>query len=336
MYTFVDAASALHNPYRTAMLPTILLLVIVPLVVILVVFFRKARAPKPPEEALPELVLLLASPRTLTKEHLVQAVREAFGRDLANAGEGAEEFVASHEGASLVTAEGYAFSLLASPEPYVKDPETESEGIVELRMKIAFAEHRATISAAIVESPEGSTRADAYDRLGRLVAALVDETTRLVFCPETRTGNLLTEETLDGLRGGDPRGMMRTINFNPIGLVSNEDPRMAAATAEARRRLPEFAAAFHAAEDRDAFLVKGPFTDGTHTEFMWVQPTSIERETIHGLLANDPFQVRGLRQGKAVAIAFADVSDWVYGKDGEPVGMFTEAIVRGALSGDAP
>lgn len=318
------------------MLPPFLLLVIVVLVVAGIVFSKRSRAGTPPEEALPELVLLLASPRRLTKEHLVAAVREAFGRDLADAGEEAEEFAASHEGASLARVDGYAFSVLASSEPYVKDPEAESESIVELRMKIAFAEHRATISAAIVDSPEGSTRADAYDRLGRLVAALVDDTTRLVYCPETRTGNLLTEETLDGLRGGDPRGMMRKINFNPIGLVSGEDPRLVAATAEARRRLPEFVAAFDEADDKEAFLVKGPFTDGTHTEFMWVQPTAVEGETIRGLLANDPFQVRGLRQGKAVEIAFGDVSDWVYGKDGEPVGMFTEAIIRGALSGDAP
>src|SRR5262245_2036309 len=53
------------------------------------------------------------------------------------------------------------------------------------------------------------------------------------------------------------------------------DPRFKAAEAEARRRWPEFVAAFNRREPNVAYAVKARFTDGSATEWMWVQVQSI-------------------------------------------------------------
>jgi uncharacterized protein YegJ (DUF2314 family) len=105
---------------------------------------------------------------------------------------------------------------------------------------------------------------------------------------------------------------------------------MRKAVAEAQRRWPEFVAAFLSAEDRDMFIAKGPFTDGEHTEWMWVNVTEIEPSRVIGVLVSKPYRLRNFKEGDAVAFPLEDLNDWLCpGPDGEPVGAFTEAIVRG-------
>lgn len=289
---------------------------------------RRGTAPPAGEEASPNLTLLLREPRVLTTEHLVAAARGAFGRDLSGGGDDATEFAEAAGTQGIVQLEGWNFPVVSAPEPMVENPEAAAEAITELRRKIAFAEHRAFISVGCHRPPEAS-REEAYARMGRLVAELVDDTALLLYSDDTRTGALLNEETMEALRGGDPLRPLRTVNDTSIGLVSGEDPRMVAATAEARRRLPEFVAAVRAGVEHG--IVKGPFTDGTHTEFMWVEARSVAGESIRGALMNAPFQVRGLRQGATVEVRFEAVSDWAYPASDGTVGPFTEGIVRGAL-----
>ena len=292
---------------------------------------RAARGQEGSGEPPLDLTLLLREPRVLTREHLVGAVQRAFGRDLSGGGDEATEFALMAGTMGMVQVEGYAFPVICAPEPIVKDPGTAGEGITELRRRVLFAEHRAFVSVGCANRPEGASREEAYARMGRLVAGLVDDTALLLYSDETHTGALLNEDTTEALRSGDPLKPLRTLNDTSIGLISGEDPRMVEATAEARRRLPEFVAAFHTMSDYGSFLVKGPFTDGTHTEFMWVQSTEIAGETIRGTLMNEPFQVRGVRQGATVEVSFGAVSDWGYvGPEGS-VGLFTERIVRGAM-----
>ncbi len=270
-----------------------------------------------------DLLLLLSAPRILPEEHLRASAREAFGRE-------ADRVVTRGTGGTI-RIDGYALIALPAPEPMVSDLEDAAEGIPELRMRIAFLEHKAFIIVTCVERPKQASRDDAYAYVGRLTAALADDTARLVYSPETRRGNLVNDETLAGLRSGDPLATMRSVTFDAIGLVSGEDPQMVAATAEARRRLPEFVAAVRSGRRLEMCLVKGPFTDGTHTEFMWVAPTEVVGEAIRGTLTNAPFQVRGLCKGSTVEVAFAEVSDWCYPGETGMVGMFTEKIVRSAL-----
>jgi len=58
-------------------------------------------------------------------------------------------------------------------------------------------------------------------------------------------------------------------------------------------------------------FVKAPFRiDESHNEYMWIVVTRWDNGGLHGLLANDPTHVKGLRDGDAVSLSDSEVWDW--------------------------
>ncbi len=76
-----------------------------------------------------------------------------------------------------------------------------------------------------------------------------------------------------------------------------DDPRVKAAEAEARRRLPEFVAAFRSGEGTD-FGVNTRIVGPSRGEHIWVD--AIESGRIRGRLANDPVDLGDLKLGSPV------------------------------------
>jgi uncharacterized protein YegJ (DUF2314 family) len=104
-----------------------------------------------------------------------------------------------------------------------------------------------------------------------------------------------------------------------------EDPRFRAAEDEARRRWPEFVAAFAKRKPGDNFAVKAQFVDGGHTEWMWVQVHSIDGATLRGTLDNEPVYVKNVKGGQSVTVKQADTDDWLFQRQGDKdmTGAFT-------------
>jgi uncharacterized protein YegJ (DUF2314 family) len=115
----------------------------------------------------------------------------------------------------------------------------------------------------------------------------------------------------------------------PAIEVSDDDPRMLAAVTEARRRWPEFLEAFNRRKPSQSFSVKMPFRDDPagDAEFMWVEVISIDGNTIHGSLVNQPFYVRSLTMHDSVEVRLADLNDWIFTQDGQSIGGFTSEIL---------
>src|SRR4051812_3475175 len=86
--------------------------------------------------------------------------------------------------------------------------------------------------------------------------------------------------------------------------IDEDDPRMAAAVAEAKTRLPEFAAAFSKAKDGYQFSVKAPFADqgSEEAEFMWVHVCRVDFDAVHGTLLNEPEFVKSLKYDDVVRV----------------------------------
>jgi uncharacterized protein YegJ (DUF2314 family) len=58
-------------------------------------------------------------------------------------------------------------------------------------------------------------------------------------------------------------------------------------------------------------FVKAPFRiDDDHNEYMWIVVTRWDSGGLHGLLANDPSYVKGLKDGDDVSVPDAEVWDW--------------------------
>lgn len=221
--------------------------------------------------------------------------------------------------------------------PYVDDKEGATAGVADARLRRAMLDHEAWLSVDYME-PRDATRPgwkeEAYRVIGKVMAALAGPDCLAIYCPELQRCNEYDDCLLDTLRGESPLTLFDGPTFAPVLSVSGDDPRMEAAMAEARERWPEFADAFRARENDDApFLVKARFTEGNETEYMWVSVTAIDEPWLEGALENSPNALPHLNEGDAVRIAVEDMCDWLYARNGEPVGAFTQRVIDDNLSG---
>lgn len=125
--------------------------------------------------------------------------------------------------------------------------------------------------------------------------------------------------------------------------IDEDDPRMAAAVTEAKKRLPEFVSAFSKAKDGYQFSVKAPFADPANaeeSEFMWVHVCRVDFDAVHGTLLNDPEFVKSFKYDDVVRVPMEQIVDWVYTDGEKSVGDFTARVLdeaaKAARSTPAP
>lgn len=110
--------------------------------------------------------------------------------------------------------------------------------------------------------------------------------------------------------------------------VAQGDPELVAATGQAQSTLDEFIAALGAVDpSARGHAVKTTFRDGAIGEHMWVGQLRWDGERFHGVLDNDPVDVRNVRRGDAVVVERADVEDWLYFVGQEMRGGFTVRVL---------
>ncbi len=74
--------------------------------------------------------------------------------------------------------------------------------------------------------------------------------------------------------------------------------------------------------------MKSPITQGENTEFIWIEVTAIENDTIYGTLANDPMDLGPLRLGSRVRTSRSELNDWMYfDAEDQMQGGFTVKVV---------
>ena len=108
------------------------------------------------------------------------------------------------------------------------------------------------------------------------------------------------------------------------------NPELLAASASARARLMVLKPLWSKKPpELERLMVKGPFrTPSGGNEWMWIEVTSWEGTTIHGLLQSDPYEVTGLRAGARVAVEESSVFDYILHKaDGGTEGNETAKLL---------
>ena len=109
-----------------------------------------------------------------------------------------------------------------------------------------------------------------------------------------------------------PACKTKTEGGNVVQLGA-DDPGLVAAAAEAKRRWPEFVAAFNEQRPGRKCAVKyaAPIKGGGN-EQIWIMVTALGSGTISGTLGNNPVENIGLKYGDAVTIQTDDVRDWLF------------------------
>ncbi|MEM6686198.1 MAG: DUF2314 domain-containing protein, partial [Bacteroidota bacterium] len=111
--------------------------------------------------------------------------------------------------------------------------------------------------------------------------------------------------------------------------VSHND-EIQAASARAKKRLPALKELFNEGLEGDKLLLKAPFiTDSGGNEWMWVEVTRWDDESIEGILQNKPYYIKDLKSGSEVTVQQADVFDYIlYKADGTEEGNETGKLIQ--------
>lgn len=182
-----------------------------------------------------------------------------------------------------------------------------------------------------VDDNTWSTRlvGDSYPVIARVLAALWPESAAAVLHPQTKQWVMVTGATREKLREPEVINALfrREQGEEPIP-VKDTDPALVAARDAARKRWPEFVQAFRARKGQD-FIVKAPITRGDFTEHIWITVLDVDGEVISGRLANEPYDLAGLKLGSTIVVRIDAIDDWEYTIDGKTRGYFTKAAVEG-------
>lgn len=272
------------------------------------------------------IVMMLREPRYLDADIVKTVVAQAWGITVGGEEED-DTFVAGEDQHFIIKSPKGLFVLHNIPAPYFENVSAMADEIDELRFRKMLVEHKAWMSVDLISSFEDEPREKAYPLIGKLIAELADETCLALGSPETQQAVLYNEELDRDLRSDDPMLAFSGLVHVPVVNVDEDDPRMEAAVEEARCRWPEFVKAFESRQPDQMFSVKAPFSEGDECEFMWLNVSAIENDTIYGELGNDPVNLEGMREGDRLHVKLADLNDWMYQEDDKLHGGFTVKVL---------
>jgi len=126
----------------------------------------------------------------------------------------------------------------------------------ELRLRKIVAEHRAWLSVDFLASDKKDSPPQIYQLIGKLIAELCDRDCLAVLCPATGRINVYDDEIREGLCEKDPMELLSNFSQPPVLSISENDPRMQRAVAEAKQRWPEFVEAFEKRSAEQHFSVE--------------------------------------------------------------------------------
>jgi uncharacterized protein YegJ (DUF2314 family) len=266
------------------------------------------------------IILLLSEFRIVDTQVAVHLLPPESGRPQVTGGQGD------------ITLKGrdYLLNILSIPAPYGPPGggvEFLADRCQDLRMKERVLVHKAFVSINAGAQTPRDLRSGTGRQISQLAANMIDDTVLALMDAESGLMMIPFPGMAELLMKGDRQAAFSPEEYNPL---VNVKASLADEIAEARRRYPEFVAAFQRAKPDSAFTVKMAFTeDGVpQTEHMWMDPIAVDDGSVTGTLVSDPLYMRRTRKGDRVTKPITELTDWIYAEDGHSVGAFTEAKVR--------
>lgn len=274
------------------------------------------------EPPLISVVLLFSERVQLTDALLHAAISRAWGRDIRKAD---NEYVVNKPPVCFIKFEDMIFLLNNVGKPYVSEDYRRTQASQEFKEKRklkAVMEHKAffTVDLMHPKNPGRKLKQRCYRRMCALAAEFVDDDCMAASFPETGQFRPFDTELKDALKADNPLKAVAGRVDVPVIMIEEDDPKLQAATEQARRRWPEFVKAFRNRQPNQMFSIKAPFRDGEEMEWMWVQVFEIGIDSVGGILANSPVSIHNIREGDNVRLPISSVADWIYGTDKKIVG----------------
>jgi uncharacterized protein YegJ (DUF2314 family) len=266
------------------------------------------------------LVVFLASERQLVQEELERALGKEFGVSFAAAidGRDSDHFVAVRDTMAVVGIGGELLMLeLDAPR---NPPPAALERYQDLRIRRVLGEHRQLLRVT-TSGPVGAA-AETKRRVAcaRVIAGLWGSDGLGLSWHCDRRLVPASEALPQQLRSEDP--VAATLGERVVPVLVPPDPAaMEKAIATARATWAEALAQHRRGGE---LSVKFPFpTPGGNVEHIWVTVQTIDDERVHGVLANEPHDLGDWKLGTKVSAKIAELSDWLFVRDGTMVGGYT-------------
>jgi uncharacterized protein YegJ (DUF2314 family) len=225
-----------------------------------------------------------------------------------------------------VTVAGWKYVVFSMPIPY---PPFKGIDFRDRRMNQVANDHKGYFCAECMECPPGEDRRASRKLLSKLTASIIDEQSLAIYDWTTARFAVMSDEIAEKLAEGN---VDAAVNEYSDSVIAVENGKLDEAIAEAKSRWPEFCQAFDQATDKRSFLVKAAFQWNEEVEHMWIEPTASFPDRIEGILQSKPISMPSPRKGDKVMRPLEEISDWGYlGPNGEPVGMFTMAIIQESM-----
>jgi uncharacterized protein YegJ (DUF2314 family) len=269
------------------------------------------------------IALLLAKPKSLDLETVQRAAEFAF--------HGAPErpTVTAILGKPLfrVALGPLQLGVVNASQPYFKDAAAMADQVSNVAGRMAVVQHAAWLSVDLIGQ---STLAPdvVLGLMGQLLAEFCDESVLgLMRLPK---GPIVGYDFsfIPMLRGRKAAQVFSRGNPDRTVDAPADSEDLARATQEARKRWPEFVAAFGVRRPGEGFGVKKAFQGEEKVEHMWIEVSAIEGVTIRGRLANEPKHVSSLKIKDPVTAQVDEIEDWLFLRGKEQVGGFQARVLK--------
>jgi uncharacterized protein YegJ (DUF2314 family) len=133
---------------------------------------------------------------------------------------------------------------------------------------------------------------------------------------------VITGVTVFGILTIGPTPDVAADDHSPIVDVRTTDPEMNTAIARARSTLPTFWASYDAPKPSETgHALKVRFSTRRGGEHIWIaEVKKLPGGAYSGLFANEPRDLPGKKAGDEVKFSEADISDWMFMRNGKIVG----------------
>lgn len=273
------------------------------------------------------IVLLLKQPRDVTKADFEAACTAALRKDAKEL----KWIDSAPAPAKFVIAQGeHGIALLQLGKPYVEDPEALAKTIDRADLKKIILEHKAWLSIDLLGKCKPAEADAAFRDIARIAAELLKDDCIGIYNVETSRLVPIDDKTKERLQGEDPYLALGGIHPERQVLRKPDDAELAKAAAEAKRRFPEFVAAFKNRKPSQGFTVKAPMATSkpNSKEHIWITVTEIGEKEIKGTLENDPFDIPGKKYGDPVTVAVDDLEDWCIFDGDKRIGAFSVKVLE--------
>lgn len=269
------------------------------------------------------LVLFLGRERTLDEADLRKRLGAEFGAAFGGLKDNDEHFVMKDERLVVVkSGESMALVQLVAAEP---KPAEELQRYDDLRVRRIFGEQKQWLRMQSFGKVGASPEAARRRFLARIAAALWgDDVLGLSWHCDRRIVPAGADVPAQ-LRSEEP--VAATLGEVVVPVIAAADAEaMAAAIAKARETWPEALAHLQKGGELSA---KFPFARVTKggVEHIWVTVQSVDGDVVRGVLANEPMDLGDMKLGSKVECKLAELSDWLFLRDGKMVGGYTVKVL---------